>query len=816
MDAAGAHGETRTIPLQLDIGYVDVPRDACFSWLQHKYANIKPVAETPSPDSKEKKPRIDSALLQRLENDAIACDELRWRAFSFPSHPHHPLNVNYRHDPGRKAGTPATAIALHRTKQRSSQEAELAADRQKAPYTLVISTRADSEAKRCSMKDKRKARDSSAAAVVAASDVPVLKVEELLDKVIQEEKQVYWCRVLGEENVGHEAPGTSTWAARRIARSWRPLLGGYVSAPGNVDQARFLIFPQSGHPTVDTRDPKALFNAPGKSLDSPQSVPYYVRGSASWKVEESNPAAGAAAPARATRDELSDASATRGGLHHSLTYARINPVTAPGQRNWADAVEISTTHQLTRTERQYSPERAKVQRVTLLEDSFAVKTSQGNPRHSTLISATRSTVMNSGAKHQGAVPASSSASKKSSKKGTASVDPNDALLQLHVEDVYDSSVQHFVLPSIWQRWMGPGAATAFTNKSEHVTDSYSLDNVSRVLYRMRWSGGPGVELCQAGGGTDGADSAKSLSAHTSYLTIFGKLWSESWVQVPLSSRWTLTLRNQSSVVMPLEWNAVVAPPTASKGGTDAEPADAAPLASEGTSSWMGRVCMHPYFWATQGPRWDAALVRGFSNDYNGLHHARRWYSIVSAELELKRGKQAGSRARDKRSHRAAQPPPQKNSSTGGEGENETTMPGGNTEDSTLVAGSRWRGTSLTAFANACMVDNVRDYPRASVGFSFVSHIPRLAITPFNEIVPRKFECCLSWFAAFKPVTGDGASGKGGKGNTGFGVELQSGLSQAGLSAASPTTTADGMPLLRVSPVETFQHVKCGLTWLFDD
>ncbi|SYZ68259.1 hypothetical_protein [Leishmania braziliensis MHOM/BR/75/M2904] len=115
-----------------------------------------------------------------------------------------------------------------------------------------------------------------------------------------------------------------------------------------------------------------------------------------------------------------------------------------------------------------------------------------------------------------------------------------------------------------------------------------------------------------------------------------------------------------------------------------------------------------------------------------------------------------------------------------------------------------------------MVDNVRDYPRASVGFSFVSHIPRLAITPFNEIVPRKFECCLSWFAAFKPVTGDGASGKGGKGNTGFGVELQSGLSQAGLSAASPTTTADGMPLLRVSPVETFQHVKCGLTWLFDD
>lgn len=816
MDAAGAQEDSGTIPLQLDIGYVDVPHDACFSWLQRKYANIRPVVDTPSADSKGKQLRIDSALLQRLENDVVACDELRWRAFSFPSHPIHSLNASYRHDPGRNAGTPATAVEMHGTKRHSSNHTEHTTDGAKEPCTLVIRTRADSEAKRRAKKGKRKAKDSSAASIVATSGAPTPKVEDLLENALRKEKQAYWCRVLGEENIDHETPSTSAWADRWIPRSWRPLLGGYVSAPSRIDQARFLIFPQSGHPVVDTRDPKALSSAPGKPLESPQSVPYYVRGTASWEVEESNPASGATVPARATCDEPSDGSATRGGLHHSLTYARINPTTAPEHRNWADTVEVSVAHQQARTERQYAPERAKVQRVTLLEDSVAVKTSQGNPRHSTLISAARATVLHSGIKHQRAVSAPCSTSKKYFKKSTASTGPDDALLQLRVEDVYDSSVQHFALPGIWQRWVRPAAVRAFASESDGATGSHSLDDAPRGLYRMRWSCGPGVEVCQVGGCADRAESSKSASAQSSLLTIFGKLCLESWVQVPLSSRWTLTLRNQSAAVVPLEACAVAASPKVATEGTGSEPADTAPSSADASGSWMERVCTHPYFWATQGPRWDAALVRGFKNDYNGLHHARRWYSLVSAELTLSGGVQTGNSARVKRSHSAAAPPPQENDTTGGARENGAGMDEGNAEDSTPTAGSRWRGTSLTAFANACMVDSVRNYPRASVGFSFVSQIPRLAITPFNEIIPRKFECSLSWFAAYKPRAVEAASGKGVNGSTGFGLELQSGFSKAGPSVAEPTTTADGMPLLRVSPVETFQHLKCGLTWRFDD
>ncbi|KAG5471287.1 hypothetical protein LSCM1_01361 [Leishmania martiniquensis] len=813
MPAAGAPDDSTAIPLQLAIDYVEGPRDACFSWLKNKYASIKPAAGAASADRQGKKPRIDSALLQQLENDVVACDELRWRVFSFPSHPIRPLNVSYRHDAGRKAGAPATVVEMHRTKRCPSNSTGHTARETEEPYALVIRTRADSDAKRRLKTARRKAQDTSNTSVAAASGAPTPRVEELLEKVVREEKQAYWCRVLGEEHVDHETPRTSTWADRWITRSWRPLLGGYVSAPSRIDQARFLIFPQSRHPAVDTRDPKALSNSPETSLDSPQSVPGYLRGSVRWEVEESNPAAGALAAARPTHDEPSGASATRGGLHHNLTYACIHPATAPERRNWADVVEVSAAYQQSRTERQYAPERAKVQRVTLLEDSVAVKTSQGNPRHSTLISATRSAVLNSGVKHQCAVSPSSPTSKRLSHKAETPTVPDDALLQLRVEEVYDSSVQHFALPRIWQRWMQPGTAAAFTSEPSQGTGSNSLDDTPRGFYRMRWSGGPGVELCKTGGSADGADALKSPSASSSLMTIFGRLWSESWVQVPLSSRWTLTLRNQSAMVLPLEPRAAVAPEMVCQGDACGESVAATPSAPAAHGSWMKRVCTHPYFWATQGPRWDAALVRGFKNDFNGLHHARRWYVIVSAELTLIRGKQTGNSARDKISYCAGAPPPDDEMSTDGVRGKGVAMDEESVEEVTSATRSRRKGTSLTAFANACVVDTVRDYPRASVGFSFISHIPRLAITPFNEIVPRTFECSLSWFAALRPRAADTA---GGKGRAGFGLKLQSGLSPLGTSAAGPATTADGMPLLRVSPVETFQHVKCGLTWRFDN
>ncbi|KAG5497533.1 hypothetical protein JKF63_03797 [Porcisia hertigi] len=816
MDEAGAHYNDTAIPLQLNLSYVNVAHDACFRWLQRKYSNIKPVVETPHADSKRKKLHVDSTLLQRLENDVVACDELRWRAFSFPSHPLSPLPASYRHAPVRKAGTPATTVELHHTHQHPSNEANGIAPGRKDHYTLVINTREENDAMR-RLKSKREPEDGSAAAAGATSVAPVPRVEELLERAVREEKQAHWCRILCEEIVGHEAPRTSNWAARWIPRNWQPLLGGYVSAPSRVDQARFLIFPQSGHLNVDARDPRALSYTGGRNPDSPQSVPYYVRGNAHWVVEESNPAAGAGAPTKANHSQPSNAVVTRGGLHHTLTYARIKSAPPSGQRSWADVVELSTAYQQARTERQYAPERAKVQRVTLLEDSVAVKTSQGNPRHSTLISATHATVLHSGVAHQRAL-STTSTSKAHSQNAEPSTIADDAVLQLRLDDVYDSSVQHFALPGILQRWWRPVATTASTIESGQVTGSHSLEGAPRGLYRMRWSGGPGVELCQVSGGSDGTNSATSPPAPSSLLTVFGKFWSESWVQVPLSSRWMLTLRNQTALVIPLEPNVTVSPPVVTTEKTGAGPVNTASCVSDENSSRLGRVCMHPYFWATQGPRWDATLVRGFKNDYNGLHHARRWYSILSAELTLEGGKQTDSGRCGKKSRGNAAPQPQEHCSTDGARKNGAEMAERHPEDLTSAAGNWWRrgGTSLTAFANACMADTLRGYPRASVGFSFVSRMPRLTITPFNEIIPHKFECSLNWLADFKRNTGESESGKDEQGSAGFGLQLQSGLSKAGPSAASPTTKADDMPFLRVSPVETFQHFKCGLTWRFDD
>lgn len=815
------------LPLQLDIGYVQAPQDACLAWLRRKYVHgVQPPAADSgdgenSAGVKAKKPHLDAGFLQRLENDVAACDQLRWRAFAFPSHPTQPLNTSYRPEPAKAAGTPATAVELHQHKGGKTSAAagsDGIDNARAAPYSLLISTRADAEARRRAKKEKGNAKGSGAVA-------PPGTVTELLETAVRKEKQAHWCRVLGEEDVGHEPPQLSAW----VARSWRPLLGGYVSAPNRTEQARFLFFPQSGHPSVDLRDLKA---ATIKSLGKPQSVTSYLRGTACWNVEERNPAAAAASSAASG----ASGGALR-GLHHSLTYAQTFPASpaSVASRNWVDAVEVSAALQQSRTERQYAPERAKVQRVTLLEDSVSVTTSEGDPRHSRRIAATNATVHNSGVKRQHDTSAAASveeAGKKSKKKRHAkeadtteptSAASDDAIVHLCIEDAYDSSVQQFALPGFWQRWVrASSSARAAAADSGAATGSLSLDRVPRGSYRVRWSGGPGIELCQLGPGTEGPDvSCPAMTPPPSLLTVLGRLWTESWVRVPLSPRWSLTLRNQSAVVVPLEPNAQRQAPMV----PDAEAAETNGHASStALSSVRSRMCAHPYFWATQGPRWDAALVRGFQNDYSGMHHARRWYSILSAELTLEGGKQKGGSSGGKRGRNAADasavlPAPEADDSGDENAAGSAAVVGAPPERAEGSAAGRWRGTSLTAFANACVVDTVRDYPRASVGLSFVSQIPRLSITAFNEVIPRRFECSFSWFAAFKPRGGE----SGGAG--GFGVELRSGLPQPEPPATGPSTAgaaasapiaADGMPLLRVSPVETFQHMKCGLTWRFDE
>ncbi|EKF38129.1 hypothetical protein MOQ_001670 [Trypanosoma cruzi marinkellei] len=227
-----------------------------------------------------------------------------------------------------------------------------------------------------------------------------------------------------------------------------------------------------------------------------------------------------------------------------------------------------------------------------------------------------------------------------------------AIASLTVSDNYDSAVQRFSTPLL-HRWF-PSAR-----------------------YQLQWSAGPGVEYVS----TDKP------------WTVFGKLGTEWWVELPFFKRALFSIRNQSALVQPLSLQQTE--------GVDEEKDNGHTSAA---SLGDNRSAAHSYFWATQGPRWNPSLVRGFKDDYPSLHYASRWYTLISAELASDR------RQRDKGS-------------------------------------KTWQVPKWMIYANACFTDSFTTPPRASVGFAF-SGTPRGTTDAFNVLTPSSFECSFNWWLKF--------------------------------------------------------------------
>ncbi|EPY19435.1 hypothetical protein STCU_09463 [Strigomonas culicis] len=301
------------------------------------------------------------------------------------------------------------------------------------------------------------------------------------------------------------------------------------------------------------------------------------------------------------------------------------------------------------------------------------------------------------------------------------------ILSVQWQEQYDSAKQTYPLPPWWPSRLRRPAPEAETDGGDAGTGrapAAPLSNDAAYTYSVQADAGPGLEML------DGATA-----------TVYAAVRSQAHVEVPLPRRFSLLLRNQSSLVCPF---------------VPLEPAfiacDDAAEEKQPVSGWRQYLRPHDYFWATQGPKWEANLVRGFSNDYSSMHHAKYWYSVFSAEL-----------GRDKQ-----------------------------TAGSSEVRRSFWQSLSknsfLKAFFNVCFTDTLREYPRASVGVSVTSDVPRLTVDVFNNILPNTFECSFSWFVDFDKR------------------QLKRGL-QPG--------AAEEAQFIRISPSETFRHMKCGATWKFE-
>lgn len=678
MDADGKQSILQLVPKTEKVG----DDDACLHWLRQRHPHLRDAADSTSAGQ----------LSRGLENDVRACDTLRWSRFSFPSDPHQPLRSNYNNETGNSNPVRAKLDA----------GVEAAASEEPARVVLESAPRSKGGAKRA-------AREGSS----AASETAVARAEQATpsQSILRE---VVLKRDL-ERQLGCRSP--FPWqSVVSQAGAARPLLGGYVAAPHLSDQLRFLVFPQWHHSLF----PEAgVVTAAGPSssvqqrrAETPQEVPYYVRGSVHFHVADRLPLA-------ELRDGVGAVTAASWGtrvqeaLRVSIAGARKFPFQANNHSLRPPAavdVEAYVNHK--HPERRYAPETGKVERRTLMEDGFRLAVYRGDPRYSTSIAATRATVENSHHRYRNG----------STTEGRVAKD--DMITGFTVEDAYDSAVQFFK----------PTCSSASAGGS----------------YRVQWRAGPGIEY----------------SSSDDRTTVFGKLSSEAWAEWPftlLNRPFKVKVRNQSCLMRPLELVSTSA--DAHVGGETTTPGA---VNTDNTVAGAVRSTAHEYLWATQGPKWNPKLLRGFDDDYSNMHHSHSWYSAFSVELSKKKAR-AGNRGRTERSD------------DGGEGDDGSE---GSQEHSTGPLGK----ANVLAFANACFVDSFRQYPRASVGFSLTSELPRYTVDAFNKIMPHKFECSFSWFVAFKEK------------------QLQTGL--------QPPELPEHLQYMRVSPVETFRHMKCGLTWKF--
>lgn len=310
-------------------------------------------------------------------------------------------------------------------------------------------------------------------------------------------------------------------------------------------------------------------------------------------------------------------------------------------------------------------------------------------------------------------------------------------------------------------------------------------------HRWQWEGGPSLEHSNVG----------------SRWTLSGRVTSTGFVEWPMWNRFMFRIRNETAVVQP------IALPDTLLGQSDDEETDP-------SGNFFG-MSSHPLYWATQGPRWTPSKVRGFQDEFSNMHYVSRWFSLFSLEMHFLRGassKSPESRAakrrrrsnstlsKDRRSETKSSKPRAEVHNSPAESVSSTATGSGCVTATPPPSVYPFKGVSSSGmlFANACFCDSLSRFPRASVGFSIASSTAaRETINAFNAIVPSKMECSLNWFLSpggrlfsLTPPGGDRSNGS------------------AGNESAPMSEQQRQEPFFRLSASETFQHMKCGLTWNF--
>ncbi|KAH9600995.1 hypothetical protein LSM04_006031 [Trypanosoma melophagium] len=476
----------------------------------------------------------------------------------------------------------------------------------------------------------------------------------------------------------------------------RPFFGGYVSSPVMSGPTRFLLFPQWMHDT--TVEAKRM-----------QEVPYIIRGT----INRSNRGV--------SKSKMEEQTEKHKSLQQLLceiifnaSFSRKFPLSTPRwyffkdvdairsdlyfnnfnseQSFFSDQNKTETTSGIAENQENTRIDKSrKITTVGFCDSGVRTSLFLHDPRHSILLDSA----------YRVSTPLSNSRT------------TQQAIASFLVAKGFDSAVQRFT-----------------TNLLRRIFPDGT--------YHLQWSAGSGLEYVTG----------------DKPWTLFAKLATEWWADLPIHNRVLLRIRNQSALVQPFTKSSksTLPTPVLDKDGEESiqnvefivENSGSFNLANDAdTASPSGDT--HNLFWATQGPRWDSHLVRGFRDDHPSMHYASRWYTLVSAELAISRNKHS------------------KKNQTGS-----------------------WNMPSGLLYANACLTDFFARPPRASVGFSFTG-APRRTIDAFNALTFTTFECSFNWWLHFKKEQ----------------VSLVSGISTG-------QQTEDS--ILRLSPSETFKHFRCGLTW----